>query len=118
MPEPPRPVQPVSQLGDISGYANICVATLPVASGGSLVPLSPPPGTFIDLEPQVAAGVSNVYAFINTAVAMVESVLRENQPIPPEALPFLHPFEANRLHHPTRPPPSSFRWTLVRMTWL
>jgi hypothetical protein len=89
-----------------------------VLADGSLVPLSPPPGTFIDLEPAMNPGASNVLPFIRTVVSLVESVLRENEPLPPEALPFLHPLEANRRHDPSRRPPTSMKWKLIRLTWL
>jgi hypothetical protein len=89
-----------------------------VLDDGSFVPLSPPPGTFVGEEPAMPAATSNVGLFMRTLTAMVEPVLREDKPLPPAALPYLHPAEANRLHHPSKPPPRTLRWRLARLTWM
>lgn len=97
---------------------NVFNVLLLVMADGSLVPLSPPPGTFIDLEPVQNPGVGNVMSLVRTIVDLLEPVLQENEPPPPEAPPFLHPLEANRRYDPSQPPPTSPGWKLVRSTWL
>ncbi|MFK3985687.1 hypothetical protein ACI2K4_35660 [Micromonospora sp. NPDC050397] len=89
-----------------------------VMTDGTLVPLSPPPGSFVDLEPVQSPGVGGVMSLVRTIVDLLEPVLQENEPPPPEALPFLHPLEANRRYDPTRLPSTSLGWKLVRSTWL
>jgi len=89
-----------------------------VLDDGSLVPLSPPPGQFTDLIPEMYAATTNVAQFLHAIVAILEPKLREGEPLPPQALPFLHPMESNRLHDPTQTRRSGFGWTLARWTWL
>ena len=89
-----------------------------VLDDGSLVPLSPPPGQFTGLEPDTYAATTNVAQFLHAIVAVLEPKLRDREPLPPEALPYLHPLESNRLHHPSQPPRTGLRWTLARWTWL
>ena len=68
------------------------------------------------MEPAADVGLA-VVAFIHTLVPRLEPVLRENEPLPPEALPFLHPSEANRRYDSSRPPKNSLRRRLIRLTW-
>jgi hypothetical protein len=89
-----------------------------VLDDGSLVPLSPPPGQFTDLVPDMYAATAGVTEFLHTIVELLEPKLREGEPLPPEALPYLHPMESNRLHHPSKPRPTGPLWTLARSTWL
>jgi hypothetical protein len=88
-----------------------------VLGDGSVVPLSPPPGTFTDLIPVTYAATANVAQFLHAIVELLEPKLREGEPLPPHALPFLHPMESNRLYGPGEQRRTGFWWTLARWTW-